>query len=123
WRGAFVLLAVASAGIAVLAGRAIPGGGATESGAGRIPLLSLTLLTLATTAVSVASIVGPSPTMVVLIAVAVLLVAGFVVADRTGSAQVLPRATFRRGSVLLWIYLSVAVLAITSTVETFLPLF
>ncbi|MFC7619557.1 MFS transporter [Microlunatus sp. GCM10028923] len=125
WRGAFLLLAICSAGIALLAKRAMPAR-TPDSGSttpGRVPTLSLVLLTLATTAVSIASVVGLSVIMVVLIAVAVILVIGFVVAERRGGAQVLPAGTFRRGSVLIWLYLAVAVLAITSTVEAFLPLF
>lgn len=123
WRGAFLLLAVAAAGIAVLARRAMPDQVAAGTSIGRMPWISLLLLSLAASAVSVASVAGPSPIMIILIAAAVILIAGFVFAERTGSAPVLPKSTFRRGSLLIWIYLSVTLLATASTIETFLPLF
>ncbi|GAB3747532.1 MFS transporter [Microlunatus parietis] len=125
WRGAFVLLVISTLGIALLVRRAMPdqhpAGQASAPAA--VPVLSLVLLTLATTAVSVASINEQPVIRIALIAVAVILVAGFVIAERAGSVQVLPARTFRRGSVLIWFYLSIAALAIGSTIETFLPLF
>lgn len=125
WRGAFLLLAAGAVGIALLARRAMPTRteAATGGEPGRVPILSLVLLSLAATAVSIASVVGLSVSMIVLMAAAVILVIGFVLSERTGSAQVLPPGTFRRGSDLIWLYLAVAVLAIASTVEAFLPLF
>ncbi len=122
WRGAFLLLAVGSVALALLARRAMPND-STGGRPGRIPIPSLVLLTLAATAVSIASIAGLSPIMIVLIIVAAVLMIGFFLVERNGSTQVLPAGTFRRGSVLIWIYLSVAALAVTSTVEAFLPLF
>lgn len=125
WRGAFVLLVISTLGIAFLVRRAMPDQHADgEANApAAVPVLSLVLLTLATTAVSVASINEEPVLRIGLIVVAVILVAGFVIAERAGSVQVLPRRTFRRGSVLIWFYLSIAALAIGSTIETFLPLF
>ncbi len=125
WRGAFLLLAASAGGIALLARRAMPAWSEATAGItpSRVPTGSLILLTLATTAVSIASVVGLPMIMIGLIIVAVILVIGFVLAERSGTARVLPPGTFRRGSVLSWLYLSVAVLAITSTVEAFLPLF
>jgi MFS family permease len=122
WRGAFLLLAAGSAALALLAGRAMPND-SNRGQASRVPVGSLVILTLAATAVSVASIAGLSPIMIVLIIAAVILLIAFVLVERRGSTQVLPAGTFRRGSVLVWIYLSVAALAVTSTVEAFLPLF
>ncbi|GAA3514689.1 MFS transporter [Actinocatenispora rupis] len=122
WRLAFVLLAVASGGVALLVRRSMPattGGGTADP----LPLPALVLLGLSAAAVSVASVVSGRLPAVALIVVAAVLVLAFLLRERSASATVLPDVTYRRGTPLKWLYLSVAVLAVGSTVETFLPLF
>lgn len=122
WRLAFVLLAVAAAAIAWLAHRSMS---ATTGTQGRQPIaaLALGLIALATAAISVSSVVDSGVASGLLIAVAVVLVLGFVLRERRASVRILPAVTYRPGSPLKWIYLSIVVLAIGSTTETFLPLF
>lgn len=122
WRLAFVLLAVAAAGVALLVRRSMPA--ATGTGTvGPLPLAALIFLSLAAAAVSVASVVPGRYAAAGLIVLAVLLVLAFLLRERSARATVLPDVTYRRGGLLKWLYLAVAVLAVGSTVETFLPLF
>lgn len=122
WRMAFVLLAAGAVAVAVLVGRSLPR--QTEHGDGDpVAIPALVLLSLGAAAVSVASVVSGSVVAGGLLAVAVLFVIGFLLRERRAAATVLPDLTYRRGSTLPWIYLAVSVLAIGSTVETFLPLF
>lgn len=125
WRLAFVLLAVSAALVAVVVGRSLPQQpvGGADGSADRVPVPALALLSLGAAAVSLASVVtGRGPAIVLLIAAAVFVV-GFVLRERRARTTVLPAITYRRGSALTWLYLAVAVLAVGSTVETFLPLF
>ena len=122
WRGAFALLAVISLALVGLALRALPAGTGAGDADLRVPWLALTLLTVAVTVVSVASIVTGTAALV-LVAVAVATAAGFVWRERAAGVRVLPEPTYRGRSPLRWIYASVFVLAIASTVETFVPLF
>lgn len=121
WRLAFVLLALAAVAIAWLAQRSLPA--VTASGS-RDPIAvgALILLAFATTAISVSSVVDSSVVRSALIVVAVLFVLAFVARERGAKVRILPAVTYRRGP-LMWIYLSLAILAIGSTTETFLPLF
>lgn len=122
WRLAFVLLAVAAGGVALLVRRSMPATTGTGT-VGPLPLTALILLSLAAAAVSVASVVPGRYAAAGLIALAVVLVVAFLARERSAKATVLPDVTYRRGGVLKWLYLAVAVLAVGSTVETFLPLF
>lgn len=122
WRGAFVLLTVAAIGIAILAWRSLPAAPAA-SGGEPVPWTALVLLAAGAAAVSASSVVDGSALIAVLLAVAVALVIGFVLRERRAPVRVLPEITYRGGSKLRWIYLSIAVLAVGSTIETFLPLF
>ncbi|MEO9327145.1 MFS transporter [Gordonia aurantiaca] len=122
WRGSFWFLSALTAAIAVLAARALPRG----RGSGDrhpLPWASLTAVTVVAAAVSVASVSGSTTAIVSLGVVAILALAGFVAVDRRGGTGLLPRLTYTAGNPLKWIYLSIAVLAIGSTTEAFLPLF
>jgi predicted MFS family arabinose efflux permease len=57
------------------------------------------------------------------VALGIVLVVAFVAVERRAAVRVLPQATYRRGSALRWIYLTIACLASGVAVETFLPLF
>ncbi|PQP17103.1 MFS transporter [Rhodococcus opacus] len=122
WRLAFVALAVVAAAIAVIAPRALP---RTERvrGGEPVPATSLVLLTLATIAISVASIVGNRTHMLALIAVGAAFIVLFLAWERRSPRRVLPQSTYTRASSLKWIYLTIAVLASGTVSEAFTPLF
>lgn len=122
WRGSFWFLTVFTLVIAAIAARVLPRG----RGSGErhpLPWASLAAVTAAAGAVSVAGVAGSTSVIVVLGGVALLALVGFVVVDRRGTTGLLPRLTYSVGNPLKWIYLSIAVLAIGSTAEAFLPLF
>ncbi|GII93956.1 MFS transporter [Sinosporangium siamense] len=122
WRPAFLLMAGAAAVGGVLVPRVLPRG---ERGGARapIPVVSLALVTAATTAVSVVSVLPGAAAMGVGIVVAVALIAGFVVYERRSDLRVFPRATYRADSPLKWVYLTIGLLSFGVAVESFLPLF
>ncbi|WP_222854054.1 MFS transporter [Fodinicola acaciae] len=123
WRLAFVLLAVTAAAAIALAFRTLPAGERSSDASGRIPVVSLGLLTVAVGVVSVASVVPPGPLTVAGIAVALVPVAVFVAYERKSAARVLPATTYAPRSDLKWIYLTVAFLSLGIGTETFIPLF
>ncbi|MDR8412388.1 MFS transporter [Nonomuraea sp. 3-1Str] len=122
WRMAFVTMAVIAAVCGLLVPRVLPRG---ERGGARapVPVVSLLLVTAATAAVSVAGVLSGAAAMAVGIAVALLLVAVFVAHERRSELRVFPRTTYRPGSPLKWLYLTLALLAFGVAVESFLPLF
>ncbi|MFE6051005.1 MFS transporter [Kitasatospora sp. NPDC056446] len=123
WRGAYALLLAAALVLAALARRVLPGRSAEGRRSGPVPLPSLLLLTLAAAAFSVSATVPSGwPTAVCILAGVVLLV-GFVAVERRGTATVLPKQTYRAGSPLKWLYLTVAVLCAGVVAENFIPLF
>ncbi|WP_290853167.1 MFS transporter [Gordonia sp. (in: high G+C Gram-positive bacteria)] len=122
WRGAFVLLAVFAVGLIGLTLRALPPRNATVDEPGPVPWVSLSLLTAAVGAISVASLLD-GPAIWILVGVAVIGGLAFVGWERRADTRVLPEMTYRGASPLRWIYLAIMVLAGVSTVETFLPLF
>ncbi len=122
WRLAFGVMAVVAAVCGVLVPRALPrderGGVPTP-----IPVLSLVLVTAATMAVSVAGVLPGVPAKVGGVVVALLLVVGLVAHERRSRLRVFPGATYRAGSSLKWIFLTLGLLAFGVAVESFLPLF
>ncbi|GAA0951604.1 MFS transporter [Nonomuraea longicatena] len=139
WRGAFVLLAVLAAAGAEVAVRVLPRAGAVvaadggtgaatqerRKGAapGETPVLSLLLVASATAAVSLASVVTATAARAAGVAAALALMAAFVVHERRSPRRVFPAATYRRGSPLAWIYLTLGLLAFGVALESFLPLY
>lgn len=123
WRLAFVLLTVTAAAAIALAFRTLPAGDRSGDTAGRIPAVSLALLTVAVGVVSVASVLPPGFLTGTGILVALVLVAVFVAYERKSASRVLPQTTYARGSSLKWIYLTVAFLSLGIGTETFIPLF
>ncbi|MFL1594635.1 MFS transporter [Rhodococcus ruber] len=122
WRWAFGALLVCTLAVAAAVPFALPAHARGSRAAGRIPLVSLALLTAAALAVSVAAVVtGGAPT-IALLAVASAAVVAFVAVDRRSTHGILPAATFTTAR-LRWVYLTIAVLAVVSTAETFVPLF
>lgn len=124
WRWAFVSLTLVTLGIAAMVPSVLPrtdSANVAANGRGA-PLRSLLILTAAAALVAVAGLQSSIPAMVGLIAAAAALVILFVVLDRRATASVLPKAVFA-GNPLKWIYLTIAVLAAASMVETFIPFF
>jgi MFS family permease len=127
WRWAFGALTVLTALIAALVPMALKSGN-VESGDGsvtplhKVPVWSLLLMGAAALAVSVAQIPRNLVATAGLLALGVLLVVVFVVADRRTSAAVLPPSVFGRGP-LKWIYLTMGVQMGAVMVDTYVPLF
>ncbi|WP_433610265.1 MFS transporter [Prescottella agglutinans] len=123
WRWAFGTLIVCTVAVAVLVPIVLPPRtGERDSVVPPVPVVPLALLIAATLLVSVAGLSADAATAGVAVAGATALVVWFVAADRRSPHGVLPPSTFTR-SALRWVYLTIAVLATTSTVETFIPLF
>lgn len=124
WRGAFIMLAIFVVVLCVISQRALPRHRPEQGGerAG-VPVVGLVVLTAATAAISVASIVTSTPLIVVLAVVAAAAIGLFVIAEKRTRTTVLPRFTYSLSSPLPWVYLGIVALAIGSTTETFVPLF
>ena len=122
WRFAFVTLAVLGGGIALIAPRVLP---RTErsSTPEPVPGISLALLTASTAAISIAGILDDDTLMVTALVAGVALLGGFVAWERRSPIRVLPGSTYKGRSPLRWLYLTVAMLSIGTTVEAFTPLF
>ena len=122
WRMAFGVLVLAALAMAALVPRALPAHTAEATEPSPVPTLSLTLLTTAALLVSFAGVVSNLAITAAMVLGGVLLLIAFVAADRRAAHGVLPPSTFG-ASALKWIYLTIVVLAVASTVETFIPLF
>ncbi|MGP3937279.1 MFS transporter [Nonomuraea sp. KM88] len=122
WRLAFVSMAVIAALCGLLVPRVLPRGDRGDVRA-PVPVVSLLLVTAAAAAVSVAGVLSGAAAIAAGIAVALLLVAVFVAHERRSELRVFPRSTYRPGSPLKWLYLTLALLAFGVAVESFLPLF
>jgi MFS family permease len=125
WRWAFGVMAILTAAMAVLVPLALPAGrvdGGDRTATLKIPLPSLLLLGTAALIVSVAQVPGNVAVTAGLLAVSLVLVAGFVFVDRRVAVKVLPPSTFGSGP-LKWIYLTLAVLMASAMVDMYVPLF
>lgn len=123
WRWAFGALIVCTAAVAALVPVVLPPHTrADDRVVAPVPVVPLALLTAATLLVSVAGLLSHAAIAAAAVAGAVGLVVWFVSADRRSPHGVLPPSTFS-GSSLKWVYLTIGVLAMASTVETFVPLF
>ncbi|MFD8936108.1 MFS transporter [Streptomyces sp. NPDC059578] len=122
WRAAFVVMAVFAAVCAVAVLRVMP---RLPHGAdpGRVPTGSLALLTAATAAVSIAGVVRGPWARAAGIAAGLALLVLFVVHERRSPARVFPALTYRSGSPLGPVYLTLALLSFGVAVEAFVPLF
>lgn len=122
WRTAFVVLAVAALAMAVFVPRALPRTG-RRGAAPPVPAASLALVVAAAGAVSVAGIVGEALAMAACTGLGIAVLLAFVVTEKRADVRILPRSTYRAGSALGWVYLTIVLLASGVAVETFLPLF
>jgi MFS family permease len=122
WRAGFAALGVLSVAMSLLVPVALPGRSGPPSTRLRIPFWSLLLLGVAALVVSLASLPRNPAFTVALLALAVALMAGFVVVDRRLPAAVLPHSTFGAGR-LKWIYLALGGLMAATMVDMYVPLF
>ncbi|WP_283136721.1 MFS transporter [Rhizohabitans arisaemae] len=122
WRPAFVLMAVVGAVCGAAVFRVMP---RSERNTARVPIsgVSLVLITVAAVAVSAAGVLPGTAGKAAAVAVALLLLAGFVVHERRSGLRVFPAATYRAGSPLKWVYLTIGLLSLGVAAESFLPLF
>ncbi|GAA4941924.1 MFS transporter [Actinomycetospora succinea] len=121
WRWAFGALVVASLLIAAIVPSALRRARAPIS-PGPFPVGSVLLVAAAAAVLSVAGLAADPLVAGLGLLVALVLLVLFVVHERRTSAAVLPRATFRAGSPLRWIYGLMAVLVGVAGVEAFVPL-
>lgn len=123
WRGAFALLTILAVLLAWVSRRAVPGAATDTTPVPPIPVLSLVLLSAAAAAFSLTSVVPRGIPTVLGLGVAVGLLLCFVWRERVAQTTVLPRATYRRGNPLKWIYLTLGLLSAGAMAEAFVPLF
>ncbi|GAA1076721.1 hypothetical protein [Nocardiopsis composta] len=88
-----------------------------------VPALSLVLVFAVTAAVSAAAVLPGTAAKAAALAAAAAVAAGFVLHERRSGPRVFPRATYRPGSPLKWVYLTIGLLTFGVAVESFLPLF
>ncbi|MEV4362953.1 MFS transporter [Nonomuraea sp. NPDC049625] len=123
WRLAFAVMAAVSAACGALVPRVLPGRGHDRDLRPPVPVMSLLLVMAAAGAVSVAGVLAGTPAKAAGIGAAALLMAGFVIHERGSDLRVFPQATYRSGSSLKWVYLTLGLLACGVAAESFLPLF
>ncbi|WP_033290242.1 MFS transporter [Amycolatopsis jejuensis] len=122
WRLAFVVLAVVAVAMAALVRRGLPRS-APDRKQAPVPLGSLVAIVAAVGAVSVAGILPDVVAMAVFIVFGFACVLAFLLVEKRATVRVLPASTYRSGSSLRWIYLTIMCLASGVAVESFLPLF
>lgn len=125
WRWAFGVMAILTAAMAVLIPVVLPAGrvdAGDNAPALRIPLWSLLLLGAAALTISLAEVPTNVAAIAVLLAVSLILVAGFVLVDRRAAVKVLPLSAFGAGN-LKWIYLTLCLLMASAMVDMYVPLF
>lgn len=123
WRMAFGFLAPVSLLYAWLIWRALPADGHERGPAAPLPGIQLLLLTAAVLAISLGSTKVELSYNLLGVGVAVILVAILVGRERQGGAGLLPRNALRLHSPLLMLYLTIGLLVIGMTSETFVPYF
>lgn len=123
WRAAFGVLVAACIALAVIVPRALSRD-RPQAAPEPVPLVSVTLLVVAALVVSVVSVLGDVWFSTLGVVVGAALIAIFLSHERrTRGGRVLPASMFTPGSRLRWIYATLALLAIGSQIEGFVPLF
>jgi MFS family permease len=122
WRWGFGSILLLALLMTLLVPVALPARGSYSGPRVRIPVRSLSLLGAAALFVSVAAIPRSLTATVGLLVLAAVLVAAFLVVDRSASARVLPRRTFQPGP-LKWIYLTMGLLMAATMGDMYAPLF
>nr|WP_314418464.1 MFS transporter [uncultured Erwinia sp.] len=123
WRMAFGFLVPVSLLYAWLIWRALPADGHERGPAAPLPGIQLLLLTAAVLAISLGSTKAELSYNLLGVGVTVILVAILVGRERQGGAGLLPRNALRLHSPLLMLYLTIGLLVIGMTSETFVPYF
>lgn len=124
WRAAFGMLAPATVLYLLLVWRVMPARNRDAAArAGRLPLAQLLLLTAAVLAVSVGSASPDARWNFAGLALAAALVALLVRREFTSKTLLLPRGALRLDSPLLALYLTIGLLVVGMTSETFVPYF
>ncbi len=123
WRAAFWVLLPCTLLFMLLAVGLLPGKSREPAPRTPIPVLQLVLLTVTVLAISIGSI-SPSAlynTLGLVIGLGLLLVVCAL--ENRSTKRLLPRGSLKSGSVLLPLYLSMALLVVGMTSEVFVPLF
>lgn len=122
WRGGFASLGLLSVLVLACVPRVL-GDRRTPSDPEPFPLLGLLLVGGAALVLSIAGVFAGSLLSWLGVLLGLVLLAGAIAVERRGPVRVLPVGTFLRGSRLRWLYGTLALLAIGSTTEQFVPLF
>jgi len=123
WRLAFGFLVPVTLLYAWLIRYALPAEGRDRGAAIPLPGLQLLLLTAAVLAISIGSTDARLSSNLIGVTVAVLLMALFVRRELKGGNVMLPRNALRLHSPLLMLYLTIGLLVVGMTSETFVPYF
>lgn len=123
WRLAFGFLVPVTLLYAWLIRYALPVDGRDRGAAAPLPGLQLLLLTAAVLAISIGSTDARLSSNLIGVAVAVLLMALLVRRELKGGNVMLPRNALRLHSPLLMLYLTIGLLVVGMTSETFVPYF
>lgn len=123
WRLAFVFLLPMTAIYAWVVWRALPAESRQRGPAGRLPLIQLLLLTGAVLAISIGSTKSQLSANLTGVALAMLMIALLIRQEWVSEACLLPRNALRLRSPLLSLYLTIGLLVMGMTSETFVPYF
>lgn len=123
WRLAFGFLLPVSLLYAVLIWRALPADAQDRGPAAPLPGMQLLLLTAAVLAISLGSTETEPGRNLAGIALAVVLIVWLVRRELKGNVGLLPRNALRLHSPLLMLYLTIGLLVVGMTSETFVPYF
>ncbi|MDV3129770.1 MFS transporter [Mycobacterium sp. 21AC1] len=123
WRSAYGTLAVAALMMAMLVPRAFRSNHRDKPPPTGIPVRSLVLIIGAVGLLSIAGVARGVLAMIGCITVALFLAAALPWAERRAHTPILPASTYRAGSAVPWVYLTILFLASGVAVETFVPLF
>ncbi|MFG7940880.1 MFS transporter [Streptomyces cacaoi] len=129
WRGALWALLAATALVGAVVPLAVPAAraaGADGAGAGVPPAaapLTVGLLLAGVLLVALGNVLGSGGAPAVLLPAAAVVLVLALAHDRRRGGRVLPRSAFRLRSPLPWCYAGIALLAVASQIEAFVPLF
>lgn len=123
WRLAFGFIVPVALVYGWLVLRVLPADRGNRPAAPPLPLAQLLLLTAAVLAISLGSTDPRLSVNLASVAVAAVLLLLLVRRERNGRYRLLPRNALRRGSPLLALYLTIGLLVVGMTSETFVPYF
>jgi MFS family permease len=123
WRWAFGFLVPVTLAYGVFVWQVLPEGGANRNAKAPLALPQLLLLVAAALAVSAGSLAVQLSWNIASLALALLLVAVLVRVERNALRRLLPEGALRHGSPLLALYLTMALVVMGMTSETFVPYF